>query len=246
MPNPKLMVLIPCRDSIRAYTFPSLVGATIMAQKFWKEKVGSDEFGIRTLPGVQAAEARTTLWKYAQASDADWLLWFDDDVAPPFDVMERLWAGTPMGDIVTGFYWRKGTPYESIVARYSNDGQVSWIDPHQMQMPYEEVHGCGFGCVLVKRKVLDHVSLEFNELPFLTKPGCTEDIYFCNAARRLGYKVIAARDVHCQHVGDYSFSYADRLRWIEDTKPKIAEAPAKVVDNKGSTDETPRTISATP
>lgn len=245
MSNPKLLVLIPCRDSIRSNAFPNLSGAVIQAERFWRDHVGSSDFGIRTLPGVQAAEARTVLWKYAQASNAEWTLWFDDDTCPPFDVLEKLWGGTPLGDIVTGFYWRKGPPYESVVARFSADRGITWIDPSDMSLPYEEIEGCGFGCVLVRRKVLDHVGLEYNDLPFLTKPGQTEDIYFCNAARRLGYRVIAARDVQCGHVGDYTYSYADRQRWLREN-PQAKAKLEPVGERRGSGDEVPQIRSATP
>ena len=240
MSEAKLVVLVPCRDSVRSTAYVAQTGAIIMAEKFWKEQTGSSQFGVRSIPGVQAAEARTTLWKYAEGAGADWTLWLDDDIVPPFDLLAKLWPATCMGDIVTGFYWRKGAPYDSVVARFDTNGRTEWIDPWQMKTPYEEVHGCGFGAVLVRSKVLKHVCLEHNDLPFLTKPGQTEDIYFCNAARRLGYKVIAVRDAICSHIGDYAYGEADRRRWLKDNNI-VQKMSTIATQEEASTDEAPKT-----
>lgn len=177
------------------------------------------------------------LWKKTQEIGADWILWIDDDMYPPANLLENLWAATPMGDIVTGFYWRKGNKFESTVGRFPVTGGVNWIDPWDMKLPYEEVHAIGFGCVLMRRRVIDHIAMENNDLPFLTKPGQTEDVYFCHAARRLGYKVIAARDVHCGHVGDYVYTIEDRKAWLAaNPKPENAPDPATPGAPEVSTD----------
>lgn len=214
MADPYLIVAVPCRDAIRGTAYAGLIGAVMRAQQFWKETVGSSRFGYFVMSGVQAAEARTELWKKAYEVGADWIWWIDDDVFPPLDAFEQMYRATPMGDIVSGFYWRKAPPFKSVIGRFPIGGGVEWIDPSDMTMPYEEVHAIGFGCCLMKRKVIDHVALECNDQPFLTKPGQTEDVYFGNAARRHGYKIIAVRDLHCKHVGDYQFSYDDRKAWL--------------------------------
>lgn len=228
-----LVVLQPCRDQVRIAAHTSCVGALMRAERFWTETFGPKKFGLLSMGGVQAAEARTELWKKSVEIDADWILWIDDDVEPPLSTLEDLYKATPMGDIVTGFYWRKMAPYLSVVGRFNVDSSVTWLDPDDMALPYEEVHAIGFGCVLMRRKVIDHVALECNSLPFLTKPGQTEDVYFGNAARRMGYKIIAVRDLHCRHVGDYSFSYADRKAWLAANPAKKTPAEEKIEGNVG-------------
>ena len=222
------MVMMPCRDQFRTPAFIPIVAALMRAEHYWRNIVGSNKFGFMAWPGCQAAEARTMMWEQAMARNADWLLWFDDDICPPVDILQKLYEASPMGDIISGFYWRKAPPFLSTIRRYNKDGSDHWLDPWEMALPYEEIDGIGFGCVLMKRKVIDHIALETNGQPFLTKPGQTEDIYFCHAAKlRHTYKIIAVRDAVCGHAGDYVFSHEDRKRWLADEaakKPPAAQA----------------------
>ena len=218
---PSLAVLIPMRDRIPSKAFTPLVSAIMNAEKFWQRTHGDGQgFNLFTKPDAQAAEARHDLWRHSEAAGADWLLWFDDDTAPPPDALERLWPGTAMAPIVTGFYWRKGPPFISTVGRQVKgatvgaENGIQWIDPDDMVMPYEYVDFMGAGCLLMQKKVVDHVALAFGNNPFFTRPGLTEDVYFTNSAASLGYKMVAARDCQCLHVGDYAFGYEDRKRAV--------------------------------
>jgi GT2 family glycosyltransferase len=77
----------------------------------------------------------------------------------------------------------------------------------QLREPFVEIGGCGFGCVLVKKEVLEkvgypqfvyHSALDHNNT-------FSEDLDFCRKARSKGYKIFADTTIRCDHHGQRVF-----------------------------------------
>lgn len=135
------------------------------------------------------------------SSDATHLLFVDDDVLVPENVLEKLLAaGMP---IVSGC-----CPCVSIVndsvngsayinARFDGKWADGWFDGLQ------SAEAVGAGCILIGREVLEEIGFPWftwgehqrgNRVYFTS-----DDVQFCNRASELGYKIFAHGNVRCRH-----------------------------------------------
>jgi GT2 family glycosyltransferase len=104
-------------------------------------------------------------------------------------------------DIVGAVYptWKNDT-FIWLVCKLSESGAYIQY-PSDYRHGLREVDALGTGCMLIKRKVLETVSM-----PFIDKVregvGDRElghDLYFCRRAKELGFEVWADWDVKCEH-----------------------------------------------
>ena len=132
----------------------------------------------------------------------DYLFSVDSDVTFDSNVLQKFIDHDV--DIVSGVYRQRKS--EQILEIYSSEGgNMAWVDLRGKQLV--EIGACGFGCVLVKREVLEgvgqpafeyHVALDH-------KNTISEDWDFCAKARDKGFKVWADTDVVCGHIGSTTF-----------------------------------------
>lgn len=151
--------------------------------------------------GNSAADSkcRAVLW-FLQNSKADFLLILDHDVVAPSNLLSLGQRGV---DIVAGVYplfdpTRSMTPYDSAFKACEGGGYVPF---GYGQRGMAEVDAIGGGALCMSRKVLKEVQPAFMDL--YDKYGCvqtSEDIYFCQSAKKMGYAVHADFDVRCDHV----------------------------------------------
>jgi FkbM family methyltransferase len=94
------------------------------------------------------------------------------------------------------------------------------MDISELTGGLQEIGGCGFGCVLVKKEVFSainypwfvyHQALDHNHT-------FSEDLDFCKKATSRGFKLYADSSILCKHIGQHTF---------EIELPKPQEDPVK-------------------
>lgn len=146
-------------------------------------------------------ENRNALIKKFIEDDAAFLLFLDSDVIPPKDIIERLAQHNT--DITAGVYAanqlinnkQKIAPVLRGLTEYKEYSKVIELEEIKGEK-FFEIFGCGFGCCLIKRAVLEKVSLRYN-----LHLNSSEDFIFCYDARtKHGFKTFVDTSVKCTHM----------------------------------------------
>lgn len=177
--------------------------------------------------GDDTAQARNNLTRWALKEHADWLLWLDNDMVFPPDLLLRLLAHER--DIVGVDYRRRSPPYARIGLVLHAD------DPKGLPMFKGEVGArattglveramLGLGCFLVRASVFEALPAPWfarvwtREHVSADNPDgfATEDSYFCSCARAADYRIWCDLDLSAQvrHVGEAA------VPWI---MPEVAD-----------------------
>lgn len=135
------------------------------------------------------------------AGSYDALLVIESDIAPPPDTLKRLAALD--ADLAYGIYQLRGplgviNAFERYPGSARNPGESLSLRPERLAEAVKarkaRITGGGFGCVLMKRRVLERI-------PFRADPGggwC--DTAFFRDALEAGFEQIADFDVRCGHI----------------------------------------------
>jgi glycosyltransferase involved in cell wall biosynthesis len=144
--------------------------------------------------------ARNAIIKQAQALDADWVFFLDDDTyITPKGVLKLLLldkdiSSPPVAD-------RKGEKTLNVF----NKGLNKYYDLDETK----EVSAVGMATTLIKRKVIDDMIKEY-ATPFEFQIGklngkkinISEDVGFCLRAAKMGYKTWAVKGIKTDHLGE--------------------------------------------
>ena len=190
----KILIAVPCMDSVPAQFAQSLAVLS---------KV--ENCAIAFQMGSLIYTSRNNLATMAIQQGVDYVLWLDSDMIFPPDVLQKLIDNREKGDILTGIYYRRVSPFKPVL--YSKlditDEGCDWLgyDDYPTEDLFE-VEGCGFGCVLTPVQVLFDVMQKFGEM-FAPINGVGEDLSFCWRAKQCEYKIMADPSIQCGHVGHY-------------------------------------------
>lgn len=188
---------------------------------------------------AQARSALASLWlqkTHGRPDGAgDWSLWIDDDMVIDFDELDGF-IETALQfefDLVSGVYVGKHVMSRTITCRFDAE-RVTW----GKSGGYYSILGCGFGCVLVHRRVFERIA---KTLPLVyyaqtaclgrpyfmgmvwpseadpTGPGLHlgEDFAFCQRARVLGARMVADTRLRLWHRGAYDYGIEDADTAVE-------------------------------
>jgi len=125
--------------------------------------------------------------------DFQYFLNIDSDViVPPFAISELLASG---GDVAVGLYRMKQPPHtlSPWVEEPAGSGKIRELTEDELSQRFIEVHRFGFGCCLIKRRVLEAIEFE----PDLS---LGPDFAFAKRCQEKGFKVVACTRVKCGHV----------------------------------------------
>lgn len=189
----KIMIAVPCMDQVPARFAQSL--ATL-------QKVGECVIGFQV--GSLVYVARENLAGGAIEMGADYVLWLDSDMVFNPDTLVRLLADKDKGDIVSGLYYRRVSPFTPVLFKDLSikETGASWTEFEELPEEIFECGGIGFGCVLTPTSVLADVLAKYGTM-FTPLQGMGEDLSFCWRARELGYKIVCDPEIALGHVGTY-------------------------------------------
>lgn len=142
-----------------------------------------------------------------QLKDKDWdfshIFFLDNDVVPPINAIWQLHSHDV--PIAAGIYPMQLDDAEQIKT-WSFKHKGSWWQ-REVPLPQKLVtaEAVGGGCLLIKREVLE--SMDWPWFKMIFKPmdgrGMTmktgEDVFFCEKARTVGYKITVDPTVVCDH-----------------------------------------------
>lgn len=187
--NKKILIAIPTSRHIEPATFKSIYDLEI-PDNFTTE--------FEYFNTYQLDQARNFIAN--KSRQVDYLFCVDSDIVLEKDSLRKLLSHDK--DIVSGLYIKKNLTkveyeiYDKINGRF-----------RLKELPSEkdlfEIHGCGFGCVLLKTSVFEKIEYPYFKNTFMSneEPKASEDLYFCRKARVSGFQLWADPTVLCGHIG---------------------------------------------
>ena len=162
---------------------------------------------LKAITGIRNVDHENTLHQYRYArqrildGNYDYLFIIEHDMIIPEDALVKMLATD--ADVVYGLYlFRQGKPLLN-AARAVNS---KWPDMSLTNFPeivkkareqgWIEVSGFGFGCTLIRRKVLETFEMRRNE----TVGSPCPDMPFAADCLKHGFKQICRFDVICGHI----------------------------------------------
>jgi hypothetical protein len=149
-----------------------------------------------------AVNPELSKWKY--------ILTMEEDNLPPPDGLLKLYESMNDYDVVGGLYWTKGEHGQPMIYGEGNDNDVHF----RPQPPKEEIQKCdglGMGFTLFKMEIFKDPRVPqpwfqtLNEYdPQKGTRLYTQDLYFFENIRKLGYKVACDTRVKVGHLDPQS------------------------------------------
>ena len=176
----KILIAVPCMDQVPALFAQSL--ATL-------NRVGNCKIAFQI--GSLIYHSRDNLAKKAIEEECDYIFWLDSDMVFQPDTLERLIQSIGKGDIISGLYFRRVSPFSPVLFKdFEVVGEsATWSDFHKIPKDVFEVGACGFGCLLMPTNIFIDVQVKFGQM-FAPIGRIGEDLSFCWRARQCGYKIV--------------------------------------------------------
>lgn len=152
--------------------------------------------------GYRIDQVRNIIGEYAK--QYDYLFAVDSDIIFERDTLIKMLNSDK--DIVSGIYIQRN-PNEKILEVFHSDGnRYSYDDLKDKDLI--NVHSCGFGCVLVKTEIFKNMTKPYfyYDVDLCQVDGCSEDVYFCDKANKLGYSVWINPSIICKHSGQIEYT----------------------------------------
>ena len=225
LPKKKILIAIPTANNIEATTFKAIYDLIIPDEY---------EADFQYFFGYQVDQVRNLIADWV-ARGYDYLFSVDSDISFPRDTLVRLLGHDK--DVVCGLYIQRipGTHtlevYESTPGGGMANIPVEKLTPNQLV----QIAGCGFGCTLVKKKVI--VDIGYPQFKYYSaishNDTISEDVDFCNKATLKGFKIWADTSIRCHHTGKYTFD-------VDTTRMKGVSTPVAPVTIVNPTEITPK------
>ena len=194
----RILIAIPTAKNIEAATFKSIYDLIVP---------DDCETVFQYFYGYNVDQVRNLIADWVVKGDYDYLFAVDYDISFPADTLVRLLGHDK--DIVSGVY-RQRNPEVQILEIFEKNDQGGFT-----HIPYEnlrnaglmEVGAVGFGCVLIKKKVM--VGIGYPQFQYRSainhNDTFSEDLDFCRKAGMKGFKLYADSTLLCEHIGSYVF-----------------------------------------
>ena len=206
---PRLMVVMPCRNEVKATCFLPLAMMFTEAYTFWKKEHGADAMFVPlTIPRMHVTDARVYALETAFKAEVDYIMWVDDDMTPPAGTVEKLYRTMVKegAALVSALCYRRGEPYGPCAFTHDMkpDGSHNcWME--RLPERIAEAYSVGFGCVLMDVEQARHVWDMANGQAFLMTKGVGEDAYYCRLAKNLGQRILVDTSCVPGHVGEWIY-----------------------------------------
>lgn len=202
MDKPNVMIAIPSYGSMHARSVSAFVQLTHQAGL--DQARGLYTAGLWILPRVQIANARTMLAEQAIKEGFSHILYIDDDMTPPPNLIQRLLSHKK--DIVGALAFLRLPPFSPVFFRLEQHPEIlnyeAMLDyrDHVNSKGLVKVDGVGFGACLIRTKVFPKIMKPW----FWYGDQYGEDLFFCNKAMEAGFDIWG--DANCE-VGHLSITH---------------------------------------
>lgn len=147
------------------------------------------------------ARARNTIVKKFLETDSTHLWFIDDHTIPPKNALREMLAfKRPIVTGITPMVVEDQELHYNVFLEDKNELlPLAFTDPRVKPKSLSfKADACGFSCVLIERQVLEKMDYPyFCDVWFKTGEYCSEDVFWCNCARTLGYDIIVAPTIRC-------------------------------------------------
>jgi len=178
--------------------------------------------------GNFVAVQREMIVRDAVQRGADLLVMIDDDIVLPADALTLLvgaFEADPQAAVAGALYYSRDSARPMAVSRWSSADTTSAAIPAYAAGRVVEVHGVGFGCVLVRVAALRTLTAHaYVDPQTRSVRQCDEDYLLCEPLRTAGWHVLLHAGVRAGHYDRGSDTMApaawesdaatDRLRMI--------------------------------
>lgn len=189
----KILIAVPTFETIQPEVFKAI----------YDLRPAGHDLSFDFVKGYDCAAARNRISEMAQEGGFDYVLMVDSDTIIPPDTLELMLD--PPVDICLGVCPRKNTK-EGKTAIIKFDAPAYHDNFFYSELPEGrvKVKGGGFACALVRAYVLTHVGYPCFQY-VITADGSTlsEDYYFCQNARVMGFDIYMDPRVRCGHLARY-------------------------------------------
>jgi hypothetical protein len=205
-----VMIATPTLGNIRIETAQSIFN--IAKKQYDDYRVDWPILSPSVIQPLDAARNRYVK-KFVELSNDpdDRLLFIDDDIVPPVDVIERL-AGHDKDVISARCYIMK----QKDGVYFPCPTSLKYNDEKKFIMHYgsglERINATGGGCIMIKRKVFESMdrSYEYNYYPN-GELSLVADFIFCQKAEENGFEIWYDYDVVCDHIKPISLKRVNDL-----------------------------------
>lgn len=142
-------------------------------------------------------DARDKIAMDALAAGVDYVMWLDSDITYPANIIHKLMGCNK--DMVTGIYHKRTAPYTPCVYKLVEDKLQPYLDYPEDKL--FNVEAAGFGCMLMKVKVIKAVYDKYGGCFFPVNGVGGEDLSFIRRAKECGIEVWCDSSVRCGHIG---------------------------------------------
>ena len=142
-------------------------------------------------------DARDKIAMDALASEVDYIMWLDSDIIYPPNIIRKLMSRNK--DMITGIYHKRTVPFTPCIYKLEEDKLKPYLDYPEDKL--FQIEAAGFGCMLMKAKVIKAVHDKFGGCFFPVNGVGGEDLSFIRRAKDVGIDVWCDSSVKCGHVG---------------------------------------------
>ena len=171
-----ILIGIPTAKYIEVDTFKSIFNLVVPPHV---------KLHFQNFYGYNIAQIRNLMADYTIRNNFDYMFWVDSDIVLPPDTLIKLLSHNK--DVVSGVYIQR-KPEKKIPEVYlwtPTGGMANATSGRYSSPRLLEVAGCGFGCVLTSKKVLQDIGYpQFDYHSALDhKDTVSEDVDFCIKAK---------------------------------------------------------------
>lgn len=171
---------------------------------------GKKDIEVFSVQGSILPEVRTRLVAQAAKWGATHMLFLDDDMRFPRDVVTCLLRHNV--PIVGANYSRRTHPLYTTAYKADKSGQLL-TRPGDKGLV--EVSHVGTGCLLIDMRVFELIDLPYFAFEYDPEGRMCqgEDVYFCHKAAAAGIKVYVDQELsqHVKHIGDWEYDHNQAL-----------------------------------
>lgn len=194
----RILIAVPTAKYIESETFKSIYNL---------EKKDNWVVDVQFFYGYRVDQVRNLIADYTIKGNYDYVLTVDSDMVLPSSALTSLLDRNK--GIVSGVYLKKELDkkipemYGGEVVDENGQTDYNWIISQQGNVV--PIYTCGFGCVLIKREVLEKIGYPWFEYhtSYEFKDSISEDTDFCLKALDKGYKIYLDTNVLCEHIGSF-------------------------------------------
>ena len=194
----KILIAIPTANDIKPDTFKAIYDLIIPT---------GYEANFQYFYGYAVDQVRNLIASWVEKGDWDYLFAVDHDISFPPDTLIKLLSHDK--DVVSGVYIQRFHDRHVIEVFERNDsGGYTHIPWDRIKgKGLVEIGACGFGCVLVKKHVMQTIGYpQFKYHPALDHSQTfSEDLDFARKCYDKGFKLWCDTSILCDHHGSHVF-----------------------------------------